>query len=212
MTLSGELATVEDETEPRRGTKAWIEARPLVEWDGVYVPDSHRLPDGATILRGDDDGYCRVIMPERGRCRATRIRGMQLCSAHAGGGDPLAASRAGTAARVALKERRKLLGIGPGRVGNPRSQARLRALERADEIAQALIDAPLDDDSLGSLERQTAVLRGLDATFPLQSSTVEIELPVSGEAVAAMSWESMQELASRLLEPVPSLYQGEESA
>ena len=93
---------------------------------------------------------------------------MLLCSAHAGGGDPEAGVIAAREKRTKLKARRTLLGIGPNRVGNPRAHARLRALERADDIAQALIDAPLDDAELGSVERQLAVVRGLDATFPLQ--------------------------------------------
>ena len=93
--------------------------------------------------------------------------------------------------------------------------ASLGALERADEIAAALVDGPLDDREIGSTERQLAVVRALDATFPLQSTTIEVELPADGEGVAAMGWEAMQALASRLLEPsepVPSLYQAEDLA
>lgn len=198
--------------EPKRGTRDWVLAQPVIDRDGTLVPVCHRIPEGASLLAGEDDGFCRVLWPDGRRCRATRIRGMLLCSGHAGGGDPEAGVIAARAKRTLIKERRTLLGIGPNRVGNPRAHARMRALERAEEIARALVDGPLDDRDLGSMERQRAVVTVLDATFPLQSTTVEIELPADGEAVSAMGWEAMQALAGRLLEPVPDLYQVEETA
>jgi hypothetical protein len=70
---------------------------------------------------------------------------------------------------------------------------------RAEELAKALVDAPIDDRDLGTIERQQAVVRALDATFPLQQTTVEVELPASGEQVGEMSWQDMQALAARLL-------------
>lgn len=197
---------------PKRGTRDWILAQPLIERDGARVPASHRIPAEGTFQPGEDDGYCQVTFPDGRRCRATRIRGLLLCSGHAGGGDPQAGVIAARAQRTRIKERRTLLGIGASRVGDPRNHARMRALERAEEIAEALVDGPLDDRELGSVERQVAVVRALDATFPIQTATVEVELPASGEAVAGMSWESMQALAARLLEPVPGLYQAEETA
>ena len=43
------------------------------------------------------------------------------------------------------------------------------------------------------------MVRGLDATFPLRSMSVEVELPADAAGVQAMGWEAMQQLASRLL-------------
>jgi hypothetical protein len=85
--------------------------------------------------------------------------------------------------------------------------ARLAAAQaRAEEIAAAIIDAPLDDRDLGTVERQQALLRGLDATYPLQQATFEVELPADVDGVQGLGWEEMQQLAARVLEPVPSLY------
>lgn len=123
-----------------------------------------------------------------------------MCIVHAGGGDALAASRAGHEQRAVLKARRQLLGIGPRTAGNPRALARLAAQERAEEIAAALVDGPLDDRGITALERQTAVIRALDATYPLQSATFEVELPADAEGVAGLGWAEMQALAARLLE------------
>jgi hypothetical protein len=43
-------------------------------------------------------------------------------------------------------------------------------------MASAIVDGPLDDKKLGTVERQVAVLKALDATFPLQTATVELSL------------------------------------
>jgi hypothetical protein len=102
-----------------------------------------------------------------------------------------------------MRARRELLGIGPSRVGNPREMARLAALERAEELANALVHAPLDDLDLSSLERQRAAVTALEQTFPLQAMTVEVELPAEASSVAAMGWEEMQQLAGRVLELEP---------
>lgn len=186
---------------PRKGTIPWLQLQEHVEWHGMEIPDVHRIPAGASRYDGPDDGKCRVIHAgDRGRCRAPRVRVYGICSAHLGGGDPEAASREAVTVRARLKSQRMLLGIGTSRVGNPRQIARLRALGRVEEIASALIDAPLDDAELGTVERQQAVLRALDATFPLQAMTVEVELPASAEGVQGMGWESMQRLASTLLD------------
>lgn len=194
------IVETEGELEPRRGTRAWIDAHELVELDGELVPACHRIAPGSTLLPGEDDGRCRVIMVDRGRCRAPRLRGMRLCSAHAGGGDPQRAALLGVAAKARLRSRRVLLGIGPNRVANPRQIARVQALDRAHELAAALVDAPLDDASLSTIERQRAVLAALDATFPLQQMTVEVELPATAAAVPELGWVEMQQLAARLLD------------
>jgi hypothetical protein len=125
-----------------------------------------------------------------------------LCIVHLGGGmrDMAANARKAHEAKSKLRIRRQLLGVGPARVAQPRQIARLRAQERAEELAEALVDGPLDDAELGSLARQAAVIRALDATFPLQTATVELELPAEPEAMGSMSWQDMQALAARLLD------------
>lgn len=191
-----------EEIEPlRKGTLPWLQAQEQVEVDGWLLPAVHRVPDGATIRRGEDDGRCRVLWPDGRRCGATRTRLFGVCSAHAGGGDPEAAAVLARSKRTKLRERRVLLGIGPNTAANPRQIARMAAQERAEEIAAALIDGPLDEPSLSAIERQQAVIRGLDATFPLQQLTVEIDLPTDEAGVQEMGWQEMQRLATRLIQP-----------
>jgi hypothetical protein len=197
--MSEELAVIEEP--PKRGTLAWLQLQEHVLWEGVEVPAVHRIPDGALRHPGDDDGRCRVVWEDGRRCGATRMRAYGICSAHAGGGDPQAASERGHAKKAVLRQRRALLGIGPNTAANPRQIARLAALGRAEEIAAALVDGPLDDASLSAVERQQAVIRTLSETFPLQQLTVEVELPADAAAVSDMGWEAMQQLAGRLLAP-----------
>jgi hypothetical protein len=93
------------------------------------------------------------------------------------------------------------LGISARRVGDPRQHARVRALERADALAAALVDGPLDAEGLTALERQRAALTALDATFPIATASVTLEVPETEADAAGMGWAEMRELASRLLEP-----------
>jgi len=175
--------------------------------DGWELPEVHRVPEGATIDQGADDGCCRVTI-DGARCRAKRTRRWGVCLPHAGGGgflDPVAASRKGNAVKIQLKESRRLLGIGARRSGDPRQQARVRAVFRASDVATALVDAPLDDPDLGTIERQQAVVRMLGETFPLATATVSVELPTDASEVGSMGWSSMQALAARLDdEPKPT--------
>jgi hypothetical protein len=192
---SSEIAVIE---EPKRGTLAWLQARPTVDFAGLSLPDVHRVPEGAEI--GEPDGHrCRVVI-DGARCGGTRVKAFGVCIGHAGGGDPDAASLAGHAGKARLRQRRLLLGIGPSSVANPRQLARMAAQERAEEIAAALVDGPLDDRSLTAIERQRAVIATLDATHPLQQASLEIELPADADGVAAMGWQELQGLASRMLE------------
>jgi hypothetical protein len=179
---------------------AWLDTQPTVQVLGIELPACHRVPPDAELYQGDDDGKCRLILAGRGRCRAARTRRWGLCAGHAGAGDPAAASVLGHAGKARIRQRRQLLGIGATRVANPRQIARIQALDRAHELAQALVTAPLDDPELTTLERQRAVLAALDATFPLQTMTVELELPASVDDVPAMGWEAMQSVAARLLD------------
>jgi hypothetical protein len=185
----------------REGTLAWLESLEHVEHCGELVPRVHRMAD-LELLAADGSRRCRVIKRNRERCGAPPTRRYGICLVHLGGGtqDLQAARAQGRATQARFKARRQLLGIGPSRVGNPRSHARLAALERAQELADALVHAPLNDATLGTIERQLAANRALDATFPLQATTVELELPATGEDVPGMSWQAMQALASRLLD------------
>jgi hypothetical protein len=192
-----ELVEIEPEG-PKRGTLAWLLERETVDVGGIRLPDVHRVPEGAEI--GEEDGYrCRVVIAGS-RCNGTRVKAFGVCVGHAGGGDPEAASLRGHAGKARIRQRRELLGIGPRTAANPRALARLAAQERAEEIAAALVDGPLDARDITALERQTAVIRALDATYPLQSATFEVEIPADAEAVASLGWGEMQALAARLLE------------
>jgi hypothetical protein len=187
------------EPAPRKGTIAWLQLQNTVEVDGWSVPACHRIPEGATIRRGEDNGRCRVVKVDGKTCGAVRTHVFGICAAHAGGGDHEAGALASQAARARIRSRRLLLGIGSRASANPRQLARLAALERAEELANALVHGPLDDVDLGSLERQRAAVTALEQTFPLQAMTVEVELPAEASGVAAMGWEEMQQLAARLV-------------
>src|SRR5262249_49924516 len=158
--------------------------------DGVELPAIHKIPDGASFAE-PDGSYCRVIRPDGERCRARPTRRFGVCLAHAGGGgwrdgEDARRNRArGNRGKAVLRERRSLLGIGARRSADPRQVARVAALDRADEIAAAML-SPLDDEGLGSMARQTAAVRILDATFPLATLAVAVELPSDEQGVSAM--------------------------
>src|SRR5215472_1225272 len=210
-------AELEDESEPLegevieapdvvKGSRAWLEGFPLVQVLGLSLPAVHRVQDGSTLADGEGDRRCRLIRPDGRRCGAPRLDVYGVCLVHAGGGgmhdrEALAnMSRKGHAVKLARKQRRELLGIGSRRAASPRQIARVQAFERASELATALVGAPLDDPSLGTIERQQAVIRALDATFPLASTSVEVSLPADADGAAAMSWSDMRQLAARLLD------------
>jgi hypothetical protein len=98
-----------------------------------------------------------------------------------------------------------MLGITPSGRAEPRQLARLAALRRSAELASALVDGPLDDPELSSLSRQKAALTALDATFPIQTAELTVELPGEAEGVASMGWQELQQLAAVLLRDDPSL-------
>lgn len=188
------------EIAPREGTLAWLAAQEHVEVLGLVVPSVHRIPDGSTLAIEDGGTACRLIRPDGRRCGAPKTKRYGLCMVHLGGGsDPAKLNQQANIAKAKLRARRELLGIGPSRVGSPRSHARLAALERADALAAALVDGPLDDASLTSIERQRAAALALDQTFPMQTTTLEVELPASEDEAGAMGWAQMQALAAKLL-------------
>ena len=199
-----EEAEIEVET-PREGTLAWVELQPHVELHGELLPEGHRIPEDATLSE-ERMGKCRVIRASGERCGAVATRAYGICLAHLGGGG-LPRDEEGMKAwsakahrkKLQIKQRRELLGIGPRRAASPRQIARVQALERAQDLADALL-SPLDDDELGSLARQRAAVVVLDATFPLATVSAEVELPTDEGEVAALSWGEMQRLAAQLLD------------
>ena len=184
------------EIKPRPGTLAWLRTHDLIERDGVLVPSCHRIPEHAELCAADDTPRCRVTVDGE-RCKGTRLIAYGLCMGHAGGGgtrDLPAMQEKSTAKRQQLRLTKQVLGIGPKTAANPRAVMRLLAAQRANELASAVVDGPLDAD-LGPIERQKAALAALDATFPLEPATLQVEL---GDP-ESMSWEDMQRLASSLL-------------
>jgi hypothetical protein len=186
---------------PAWGSLDWLALQPVVTVQGLELPACHRVPDDAT-LGEPESARCRVVQADGARCKARPTRRYGLCMAHAGGGgfqDPGAMSRRGHAARARVRAERTLLGIGAAGRGSPRAIARQAALRRSFELAAAIVDGPLDDPELGSIARQAAAIRAVDATFPLQSASLEIELPASAGDVQGLSWQDLQALAGRLL-------------
>ena len=185
-----------DADQPKRGTVAWLQAQGTVEFDGVAVPTCHRIPEGAELAQPSEDSHCRVVIKGE-RCKGTRLLAFGLCMGHAGGGgmgDLDEMRRLSSEKRASLKILRQTLHIGGSRAADPRVAARLRAAQRANEIATAIVDGPLDDRKLGTVERQTAVLKALDATFPLQTTTVELSLSDPD----SLAWHDLEQLAISL--------------
>jgi hypothetical protein len=163
--------------------------------------EGHCVPPGSSFYEGEDDARCRVVKPDGERCRAPRIVRYCICAGHSGLGlaaNPVAAEQRSKEVRARWKARRKLLGIPASGRGNPRQLARLKALERSEELAEALVDGPLDDPDLSSVQKHLAAARVLDAVFPLTEVSAEIELPATPDEVEAMGWREMQQLAARL--------------
>jgi hypothetical protein len=96
-----------------------------------------------------------------------------------------------------IREQRQLLAIGPRRAADPRQILRLRAHERAEQLADAML-APIDDSELGSMARQRAAVTVLDAAFPLATVSAEVEIPGDADGVAALSWGQLTALAVAL--------------
>ena len=192
--------TVSEADQPKRGTLAWLQEQGTTERNGEAVPACHRIPIDAVLSEDTSSTKCRVILASGERCRGTRLKAFGLCMGHAGGGGAadLEAMRARAAAKQrSLKVTRQILGIGPSRTGNPRAAARIRALQRANELAMAVVDGPLDAD-IGPIEKQSAALKALDATFPIQATTVSLQLGEETD-MDDMSWNDMQQLAASLL-------------
>ena len=200
---NGNDVTIEET--PRPGTLAWLLEQPRVNVQGFELPACHRIPDDATILLGDPDGKCRIVKADGTRCKSPSLRALPACLVHAGGGGftadgARAMSKRAHAIKLARRERRELLGIGPRRAASARQIARIQAIERAEQLATAIVSAPLDDPNLSTIERQRAALAALDATFPLAQVSAELSIPADGETASAMGWQEMRQLAAQLLD------------
>jgi len=175
-----------------------------VEQLTLVLPESAAIPAGSTFYEGEDDGACRVIRPDGRRCRANRIKAYGLCIAHAGktllAQDPVEAQRRSRESFSRRRERRLLLGITRRGVGDPRLLVRERLAERADAAARAAVDGVLDDPKLSGLERQTGVLRAIEAAFPSVQAQLQIDLPADPGEAAALEWEQLKALAAAHLE------------
>ena len=186
--------------EPKRGTLAWLQAQPTVTLaDGTTVPACHRIPAGAELAppQGIEDKRCRVLKQSGERCKGVRLQAYGLCMGHSGGGGTvdLDSMRLKAASKKReMKIVRQIVGIGPSRQADPRAVMRVRAAQRAFDIARAVVDGPLDDRKLGVMDRQRAALAALDATFPLQTATLSLEI---GDP-EGMSWNDMEQAISLL--------------
>jgi hypothetical protein len=183
---------------PREGTLAWLQTLEHVEVLGLELPRTHRVPEGASLA--EPSGKCRVIRPDGHRCGAVATRLYGVCLVHAGGGgtDLVAMRQQSSLKRARLKTSRQLLGLSPGRAADPRQLLRLRAHERAEALAEAML-APLDDEQLGTLAKQGAARTVLDSAFPIQTVSLEVELPPDPDEIEGMSWSNMRQLAAQLL-------------
>jgi hypothetical protein len=168
----------------------------------LRVPETAKLPEGATFYEGPDDAHCRLVNADGRRCGAHRIRATGLCPGHSGRGiaaSPYEAAKQAARGRQEKARRRLILGISARGAAEPLALSRIRAQERAEAAAHALVDAPLDDPELGTIARQQAVLRMLELLYPQASLQASVELPADPEGVASMGWQDLQALASQLV-------------
>lgn len=170
----------------------------------LRVPEGAKLPPDATFYEGPDDGRCRVIKVDTGRCTAVRMRAYGLCPGHAGVGgvalDPAAASKAAHVEKRKRATARAVLGISARRAAQPVQAARVAAQQRAQDFAAAVVDGPLDDPDLSTVARQQAAIRALELLYPQVTAQLEVGLPDEAEDVGAMGWQEMTALAARLLD------------
>jgi hypothetical protein len=92
-----------------------------------------------------------------------------------------------------------LLGITARRASSPVQMARMRAQERAEALAEAIIDGPLDDAELGSVARQRAAIGAVELLYPQVTASLDVALPDEADGVGEMGWQEMQQLAAQLL-------------
>ena len=170
----------------------------------LNVPETAMIPDGCTFWEGEDDGRCRVLKPGGVRCRGIRRRDTGLCNGHSGIGgvatDPRTASLAAHAEKSRRAQTRAVLGITTRRAAQPLQQARVRAQLRANDFAEAIVDAPLDDANLSSVARQRAAIAAVELLYPQAEARLDVELPSSVDEVSGLGWSELQALAQQLLD------------
>jgi hypothetical protein len=166
----------------------------------LVVPESAQLPEGATFFDGPDDARCRLIRPDGERCRGKRIRAYGLCPGHAGTGavaaDPRGMAARAAQARTERRERRLLLGVTRMGAADPRLLVRERLQERREQAARAVVDGVLDDPKLSGLDKQTGMLRAIDAAYPQVTAQLTVDLPGSPEEAGDLSWDALRQLAA----------------
>jgi len=144
-----------------------------------------------------------VIKADGTRCRATRTLRTGACPGHSGIGgvaaNPAASSQLGHAEKRRRSLARAQLGITARRAATPLQAARLAAQLRADDYARALVDAPLDDPDLSTLQRQRAAIDAVNVLFPPSTVQLQVEVPEDAAGVEGLSWAEMQSLAAQLL-------------
>ena len=139
---------------------------------------------------------CSHLYEDGRRCRGYRAKSdaQGRCSGHAGlNPNLLQAGAKGAAVQRERKRRRQLLGL---HKADPRLLAKLILLDRAEEVARRIVDAPLDDERMGTLERQKALLAAHAFAF---DEKADVERPASASEVAAMGWRAVEKLAEVLL-------------
>lgn len=97
-----------------------------------------------------------------------------------------------------------LLGITARSAADPRQLARIRAQERAEEIARALIDEPLDAD-LTPQQRQPLVIAGLEQAFPKVTAQLAVEMPSDQAGFEALGWDELRQLEAGVGGLTPTL-------
>lgn len=164
------------------------------------------LPEGATLYEGPDDHRCRVIKADGTRCNGTRsLKLGGRCPGHGGAGIARSPEHARQASKAAAVERTRRaearihLGVSARRAASPLQAARVRAQMRADELAAAIVDGPLDDAEMSALARQGAAIKAVEVLYPQTSVHLDVDVPTDEEGVQSMGWQQMQALAATLL-------------
>jgi len=113
--------------------------------------------------------------------------------------DPAGAAKLANAERRRRSAARVSLGISARRAAQPLQQSRMQAQLRANEVAAALIDAPLDDPEVGTIPRQQAMIRAMELLYPQVHASLDMTLPDEPEQLGTMGWQEMQALAQQLV-------------
>ena len=76
----------------------------------------------------------------------------------------------------------------------------MAAQVRAQDYARAIVDDPLDDPDLSSLNRQRAAIAALELLYPQVTATMQVDLPEDEEGARTLGWAELQQLAGLHLE------------